>query len=172
MSLHLRLSFMLLAACVAGCVRHPPAEANLPPAKSATQDSGLARQAGSVSESGPLVQTGRYSFVQAGARPAQVDPLLAVIDVSLPPEVATVEQAVDYVLRRSGFNLLPAPPGDEAVGYLLGQPLPEVHRHLGPITLRDALATLGGKAFNVNVDYVYRKIGYQVSSDYFKGQRS
>ncbi len=38
------------------------------------------------------------------------------------------------------------------------------HRHLGPVSLHDALLTLGGKAFLVNVDYVYRRVGYQVSS--------
>jgi len=47
-----------------------------------------------------------------------------------------------------------------------------VHRHLGPISLREALLTLGGKAFLVNVDYVYRKIGYHVSPAYAGGQRS
>ncbi|MCX7108637.1 MAG: hypothetical protein NTX45_00650 [Proteobacteria bacterium] len=65
--------------------------------------------------------------------------MLAVIDVHLPADIATVGEAVDYLLRRSGFNLLPADPGDYAVAYLLSQPLPDIHRHLGPVSLRDAL---------------------------------
>ena len=96
----------------------------------------------------------------------------AVIDVRLPPDVTTVEEAAHYLLRRSGFNLLPPDPGDQPVNYLLSQPLPEVHRHLGPISLREALLTLGGKAFLVNVDYVYRKVGYHVSPAYAEGRRS
>ena len=106
------------------------------------------------------------------AQPAQVDPLLAVIDVHLPPDIATVGEAVNYLLRRSGFNLLPADPGDDAVAYLLSQPLPDIHRHLGPVSLRDALLTLGGKAFLVNVDYVYRRVGYQVSPAYTGNRHS
>jgi len=163
---------LLLAAGAFGCARDPKLAANPPATSPPAQGGPVVYQVGQLPDPAPVVQTGRYSFVNVGAQAAQVDPLLAVIDVHLPAEVATVEDAVNYLLRRSGFNLLPAPPGDEAVGFLLGQPLPEVHRHLGPITLREALLTLGGKAFAVNVDYVYRKVGYQVSPAYFAGQRS
>jgi type IV pili sensor histidine kinase/response regulator len=123
-------------------------------------------QVGTLPGPGRTARTGRYSYVDVGAQAAQVDPMLAVIDVHVPPDIATVEDAVNYLLRRSGFNLLPAGPGESAVAYLLGQPLPDIHRHLGPVSLRDALLTLGGKAFMVNVDYVYRKVGYQVSPAY------
>ena len=120
----------------------------------------------------PTARTGRYSYVDVGPLPAQMDPLLAVIDVHVPPDMATVEEAAHYLLRRSGFTLLPADPGDYPVAHLLGQPLPDIHRHLGPVSLRDALLTLGGKAFLVNVDYVYRKVGYQVSPVYAGRPRS
>jgi len=163
---------LLLATSALGCAHNPLVAANPPLSAPVAQTGPVVYQVGQLPDPAPVVQTGRYSFVNVAAQPAQVDPLLAVIDVHLPVEVATVEDAVNYLLRRSGFNLLPAPSSDEAVGFLLGQPLPEVHRHLGPITLREALLTLGGKAFTVNVDYVYRKIGYQVSPAYFTGQRS
>jgi type IV pili sensor histidine kinase/response regulator len=129
-------------------------------------------QVGELPGPAPTARTGRYSYVDAVAQPAQVDPLLAVIDVHLPADIATVGEAVDYLLRRSGFNLLPADPGDYAVAYLLSQPLPDIHRHLGPASLRDALLTLGGKAFLVNVDYVYRRVGYQVSPAYTGNRHS
>jgi conjugative transfer region protein (TIGR03748 family) len=104
--------------------------------------------------------TGRYSFVANGPEPAQVDPLLALIDVHLPPDLRTVEEAADYLLKRSGYCLR-APESPEA-RHLLRQPLPDVHRHLGPMTLRDALLTLGGRAFQLVVDEVYREVGYRI----------
>ena len=58
-------------------------------------------QVGELPGPAPTARTGRYSYVDAVAQPAQVDPLLAVIDVHLPPDIATVGEAVNYLLRRS-----------------------------------------------------------------------
>ncbi len=172
------LAVFLICAFILGCAVHPDGVArkvgqSAPDAVPAQAEAGpTAYQVGKLSAPAQTVQTGRYSYAAVGAQAAQVDPLLAVIDVRLPMDVTTVEEAVNYLLRRSGFNLLPPDPGDQPVNYLLSQPLPEVHRHLGPISLREALLTLGGKAFLVNVDYVYRKVGYQVSPAYAEGRRS
>ncbi len=179
MSIPLRpLAVSLICAFIVGCAAHPDGVArkvgqSAPDVVPVQAEAGAtAYQVGKLSELAPTVQTGRYSYATVGAQAAQVDPLLAVIDVRLPPDVTTVEEAANYLLRRSGFNLLPPDPGDQPVTSLLSQPLPEVHRHLGPISLREALLTLGGKAFLVNVDYVYRKIGYHVSPAYAEGRRS
>ena len=177
MAIRLRrpLAVFLMCAFILGCAARPDGMAGK--AVQGIPDATLAEaaptvyQVGKLPEPGQTAQTGRYSYVAVGTQAAQVDPLLAVIDVRLPPDVTTVEEAVNYLLRRSGFNLLPPDPGDQPVNYLLSQPLPEVHRHLGPISLREALLTLGGKAFLVNVDYVYRKIGYHVSPAYAEGRR-
>ncbi|MFM8330829.1 MAG: integrating conjugative element protein pill, pfgi-1 [Candidatus Methylumidiphilus sp.] len=168
------LAILLACAGLLGCATRPgdagpDTGQDLP---GTVQAAPVVYQIGELPEPEQAVQTGRYSYTAVGAQAAQVDPLLAVIDVRLPPDVATVEQAIHYLLNRSGFNLLPPDPGDQPVSYLLNQPLPEVHRHLGPVSLREALLTLGGKAFQVNVDYVYRKVSYQVSPDYAGGQRS
>ena len=177
MAIRLRpLAVFLICAFILGCAARPDGLARK--AGQGIPDATLAEaaptvyQVGKLPEPGQTAQTGRYSYVAVGTQAAQVDPLLAVIDVRLPPDVTTVEEAAHYLLRRSGFNLLPPDPGDQPVNSLLSQPLPEVHRHLGPISLREALLTLGGKAFLVNVDYVYRKIGYHVSPAYAEGQRS
>lgn len=175
MSIPLRpLVISLACVFVLGCAADPDGVARKvgQSAPDVVPTQAEAYQVGKPPEPAQTVRTGRYSYAAVGAQAAQVDPLLAVIDVRLPADVTTVEEAVNYLLRRSGFNLLPPDPGDEAVGFLLGQPLPDVHRHLGPISLREALLTLGGKAFNVNVDYVYRKVGYRVSPAYAGGQRS
>ncbi len=162
MSIPLRpLVISLACVFVLGCAAHPDGvarkvaqnAADVVPAQA--EAAPTAYQVGKPPEPAQTVRTGRYSYAAVGAQAAQVDPLLAVIDVRLPTDVTTVEEAVNYLLRRSGFNLLPPDPSDQPVNSLLSQPLPEVHRHLGPISLREALLTLGGKAFNVNVDYVH-----------------
>jgi conjugative transfer region protein (TIGR03748 family) len=105
-------------------------------------------------------RTGRYSYLANGATAAQIDPLLAVIEIRLPHSLTTLEEAADYLLRRSGYCLM-APDAGE-VRHLLRLPIPDVHRHLGPMTLREALLALGGQAYALVVDEVYREIGYQV----------
>ena len=178
MAIRLRpLAVFLICAFILGCAARPDGVGrkvgqSAPDSVSAQVEAGPSvYQVGKLPEPAQTAQTGRYSYVAVGAQATQVDPLLAIIDVRLPSGITTVEEAVNYLLRRSGFNLLPPDPGDPAVCYLLSQPLPEVHRRLGPISLREALLTLGGKAFLVNVDYVYRKVGYQVSPAYTGSQR-
>ena len=127
MSLPLRpLMVLLVCAVILGCASRPDGgvrkvgQSN-PDAVPAQAEAGpTVYQVGKLPEPAQIVQTGRYSYVAAGPQSAQVDPLLAVIDVRLPPDVTTVEEAVNYLLRRSGFNLLLPGPGDEAVAYLLG----------------------------------------------------
>jgi conjugative transfer region protein (TIGR03748 family) len=105
-------------------------------------------------------QTGRYSYLQNGAEAAQIDPLLAIIDVRLPSTLTNVGDAADYLLKRSGYCLMT--PDTAEVRHLLQLPLPSVHRHLGPMTLREALLALAGQAYALVVDEVYREIGYRV----------
>lgn len=107
----------------------------------------------------PTVQTGRYSYVKAA--PRDVDPLQTIVDVRLPSGLATVGEAADYLLKRSGYCLVDPDPADRAVAHLLERPIPDIHRHLGPMTLRDALLALGGKAYRLAIDDAYREVGYQ-----------
>jgi conjugative transfer region protein (TIGR03748 family) len=105
-------------------------------------------------------RTGRYSYLVNGATAAQIDPLLTIIEVRLPHSLTSIEEAADYLLRRSGYCLME--PDSAEVRHLLRLPLPDVHRHLGPMTLREALLALGGKAYALVVDEVYREIGFKI----------
>ena len=115
----------MICAFIFGCAAHPDggarnvgqSAANVVPAQA--EAGPTAYRLGKLSEPTPTIQTGRYSYATVGAQAAQVDPLLAVIDVRLPADVTTVEEAVNYLLRRSGFNLLPPDPGDQPVNSLL-----------------------------------------------------
>lgn len=45
------------------------------------------------------------------------------------------------------------------------QPLPEVHRNLGPMCLEEGLLTLVGFPFGLVIDPVHRLIGLRLNSD-------
>ncbi len=107
------------------------------------------------------VQVGRYSLFAATPTEAQVELLATTTTVRFPERIRTVGEAVRYLLQRSGYRL----PTVESIGpdtvALFGLPLPAVHRSLGPMTLRDTLATLAGPAFYLVQDPVHRLITFE-----------
>lgn len=112
------------------------------------------------------VQTNRYSYIAAKPTPEQINPLLIVIDVRIPRDILTVEQTANYLLQRSGYQLSSAEAHNPKAQALLGQTLPDVHRHLGPMTLQDALLTLGGEAFRLMIDPVNRLLAYDINPNF------
>lgn len=108
------------------------------------------------------VQVGRYSTLPAMPTVAQADLLATTITVSFPARIITVGEAVQYLLQRSGYRLATAPVIDPETADLLTLPLPAVHRHLGPITLTQALETLVGPAFRLIHDPVHRLISFEL----------
>lgn len=104
------------------------------------------------------VQTGRYSGLAAIPTDAQRHPLHVIIEVRIPDEIVTLEQAIHYLLRRSGYTLNAALPPE--VTELLTQPLPDVQRSLGPITLKDALTVLTTPNYVPREDPQTRMISY------------
>lgn len=108
------------------------------------------------------VQVGRYSTLPAMPTVAQADLLATTITVSFPARIVTVGEAVQYLLQRSGYRLATAPVIEPETADLLTLPLPAVHRHLGPITLPQALETLVGPAFRLIHDPVHRLISFEL----------
>lgn len=108
------------------------------------------------------VQTGRYSVVTARPSAEQIDPLLMVIDVRLPRDMLTVRDAAEYLLRHSGYRLADPDEHGPKVQVLLNLTVPDVQRHLGPLTVQDALRVLGGPAFRLQVDPVHRVVSYEL----------
>ena len=98
----------------------------------------------------PVVRYGRYTLVELAPDAAQRDLLLQVVDVSMPATLpATVGDAFRYVLLRSGYRLCE---NDAQADALYELPLPAAHLNLGPLTLRDALLTLAGPAWDLRID--------------------
>ncbi|MBL3601648.1 MAG: hypothetical protein JMN25_17590 [gamma proteobacterium endosymbiont of Lamellibrachia anaximandri] len=113
------------------------------------------------------IQVGRYTVVTAVATAAQTDPLQTMVTIRFPePHITTVSDAIRYLLRHSGYRLAKSEAADPAMAPLLGHLLPKVHRHLGPMTLQNMLATLTGTAYQIVVDPVNRLIAFDLAPAY------
>jgi conjugative transfer region protein (TIGR03748 family) len=107
------------------------------------------------------VQVGRYSMIAATPTEAQADLLATTMTVRFPERIQTVGEAVRYLLQRSGYRLATVESIGPDTATLFALPLPAVHRGLGPMTLRDALETLVGSAFQLIQDPVHRLISFE-----------
>ncbi len=108
------------------------------------------------------VQVGRYQSVVLQADENQVDLLSSMVELELPEQINTVGQAISYLLDGSGYRLLSAKLAEPYRVFLFGFPLPKVQRQLGPLSLRQALELLGGPAFRLVIDPVYRLVTFEL----------
>jgi type IV pili sensor histidine kinase/response regulator len=115
------------------------------------------------------IETGRYSRTVNEPYLSQRNPLKIIVNTRIPNSVGTVEQAVQFLLLRSGYRLADASVRTHEAKVLLNHPLPQIHRQLGPITLDKALQTLAGDAFELVVDPINRKVTYVASRDLVGG---
>ena len=115
------------------------------------------------------VQTGRYSHVVNEPYLSQKNPLKVVVNTRIPTTVENVEQALNFLLMRSGYALADYSVLSPEAKILLGHELPQIHRHLGPMTLDNALQTLAGEAYELVVDPINRKVAFVTSRDLVGG---
>ena len=115
----------------------------------------------------PAAQVGRYSTLEPVAPSHQTHLLETVVQVRFPEQgVQTTGEAIRYLLARSGYALAAAEASDPALASLLGLPLPEVQRELGPVTVAAGLQTLAGPAYCLVVDHVHRLISFELAPRY------
>lgn len=104
----------------------------------------------------PVARYGRYTLMSLTPRAAQHNLLLQTVQVSIPTDKsATVSEALDQVLRHSGYSLCD---NSAEISELHDLPLPAPHRHLGPLLLYDALRTLAGPAWVLELDNTTRQV--------------
>jgi type IV pili sensor histidine kinase/response regulator len=95
------------------------------------------------------VRVARYTEV-TGPSAAERDPLAVVAVLRFPREiVATVGDALKYLLQRTGYSLSA---GDPQAEHLLSLPLPESQRQLGPHPVQSLAQLLVGEGFSVCAD--------------------
>ena len=113
-------------------------------------------------------QIGRYLTVENKPALAQVDLLSQSIQVRFPQTVQTIGDAMNYVLRFSGYGLVPSDLMNKAFKMTLIKLLPAVDRNFGPMSLKDALTTLVGPAFFLVHDPLNRTIDFRVKPQFAK----
>ncbi len=106
----------------------------------------------------------RYTLQSAAPSRAQADLLSTTVKTKFPGQIATVGEAIEYILQRSGYKLQVT----EEFRSTLGLPLPYVHRELGPLNLRLALKTLTGGVWELQENSRERVIWFQQSSSSYE----
>ena len=110
------------------------------------------------------IQTGRYRSIKPKPTQSQRELLQVVITVSIPDEITSIGEAIAFLLKRSGYQLVqPQAKQIELTKFFLKR-LPEVHRHIGPMSLEDALTILTAPAFKLNQDPMKRLISYEMDN--------
>ncbi|MDU8358495.1 TcpQ domain-containing protein [Pseudomonas syringae group sp. J309-1] len=111
------------------------------------------------------VRYSRYTMVNTSPGAEQRDLMSQIIDVSIPGNMhPSVQDAMQYVVDRSGYSLCPS--STEHVNILYTRPLPAAQYKLGPMTLRDTLQVLAGPAWQVKVNEVTRGVCFVLRPGY------
>ncbi|HVV68006.1 MAG TPA: hypothetical protein VHE99_03060 [Gammaproteobacteria bacterium] len=105
---------------------------------------------------------GRYLSVDNKPTSAQRDLLSQIIQVRFPQPVQTIGDAMNYLLRFSGYSLVDETRQSIAMKNTLKKPLPLVDRSFGPMSLKDGLITLAGPAFTLMQDPLNREINFKL----------
>lgn len=101
-------------------------------------------------ESAEYKRQGRYTVMKTEPRDSEVNLLRAIKRLRFPAQVKTVSQAVDHILQGTGYRWnIDQIRVKQSLNHL---PLPAVHRELGPLTILDALYTLLGPTWSIEID--------------------
>ena len=118
----------------------------------------------SWAQTSETMQVSRYSTLKETAAPAQINPLLAIVQVKFPTTVQSVGDAVNYLLRYTGYTLVDVQERSKPLQTVLSKPLPYIDRSLGPLSVHEALELLVGKGmFVVQQDPLDRTINFTLT---------
>lgn len=106
-----------------------------------------------------LARTDRYTLTAMEATSDQAKPLSTITSVSLGRDVNSVGDAINELLKGSGYRWQSRDSADHLLKEL---PLPAVVRNMGPIRLSDALQTLAGEAWVLRTDNLNRVVWFEI----------
>lgn len=108
-----------------------------------------------------VTQVSRYVTVNNKPLPAQINPLKSIQQVHFPSSIQTIGDAVNHWLSYSGYHLVPADKQSPHLKQILKQPLPQVDRNLGPLSIEDGLTVLVGQnLFSLKHDDLLREVNF------------
>ncbi|PJE14677.1 hypothetical protein [Legionella sp.] len=114
-----------------------------------------------------VTEVNRYATVANKPLIAQINPLMAVQQVHFPQDIKTVGQAILWWLRYSGYSLASSVKQPESLQTVMRQPLPQSHRNLGPLTVKDGLEVLSGQQiFMLIEDPLRREVNFKLKPAY------
>ena len=114
-----------------------------------------------------VTQMNRYATVENKPLTSQVNPLLTVQQVHFPQRVVTVGDALLYWIQYSGFKLADDVQLPSTLKTLMTQPLPQVDRNLGPLTIQDGLSVLvGQEIFTLVPNPLSRTVTFKIKQKY------
>ena len=111
---------------------------------------------------------GRYLTLQMQSGVEQTDILSVVIQVHFSPVIKTVGDAINEVLRYSGYSLIDVTQQSLTLKNTLKKPLPLMNRDMGPLSLRKALILLAGTPYTVRIDSLNRTVDFQLKPAFQK----
>lgn len=112
-----------------------------------------------------VVNTDRYTMLELKASEYEKDPLSVPVQISFPPTISTVGEAIDFALKNSGWQFV-AFPEDKALNITVSRPLPKIHRQLGMMPLRELLQVLVGSTYTPVEDPVRRLYSFDLKDSY------
>ena len=110
-------------------------------------------------------QVGRYSVIAVRPTAGQQNLLSVTRAITIPSDIKRVSDALDWLLRDSGYRLADDAVLSEEVVAIFDLPLPAVHRQFEPMPLNAVLGLMVGPAFRLVQDPVHRLIAFERCTD-------
>ncbi|MEZ5489056.1 MAG: pili assembly chaperone [Gammaproteobacteria bacterium] len=110
-------------------------------------------------------QIGRYSVIAVAPTTGQQDLLSVTQSITIPNDITTVGDALNWLLRDSGYRLADHAVLSEETIDMLDLPLPNAHRAFEPMPLNVVIGLIVGPAFYLVQDSVHRLIGFERCAD-------
>lgn len=103
----------------------------------------------------------RYSTIIATPLPGQIDLLRAKIRIDFPDQVSTVGDALHWLLKDSGYRLVPETALGRDARHFLRLPLPAIHRQFEALPLDTIIGALIGPGFVLVQDPLHRLLSVE-----------
>jgi type IV pili sensor histidine kinase/response regulator len=111
-------------------------------------------------------QLGRYLTIDNKPKAAQLDLLSQEFQVRFPSSVQTIGDAMEYLLKQSGYSLISEAKRSAELKTTLSKPLPAIDRNFGPMKLKDGLSTLAGPVFTLVNDPLNRVVSFEIRKQF------